>query len=165
MTIVESRLKDGTLVLGTNPDEFDISCQLTNVRYATSYSDDGDAVETLCGDRMAPGEKSDGATLQGTFIQDWTAATGMSAVLWLMANDLTDVDYTYTPNPVGPTFSGKLRVKMPGEFLGGDVNTRLTSDFEWTIVGPWPPTQTAPVGGATTAAAADTKGTKASAAA
>lgn len=156
MTIVESRLKDGALLLGTTPDEFDISCQLTNVRYATSYSDDGDAVETLCGDRMAPGEKSDGATLQGTFIQDWTAATGMSAVLWLMENDLKEVDYKYTPNDESPTFSGKLRVKMPGEFLGGDVNTRLTSDFEWQITGPWPPTQTPPVVTAAATAGAKT---------
>jgi hypothetical protein len=68
-----------------------------------------------------------------------------------MDHDLEDVDYTYTPNPDGPTFSGKLRLKMPGELLGGDVNTRITSDFEWTIVGPWPPTQTPPV---VTAAAA-----------
>lgn len=155
MAIVESRLKEGTLKLGTAPSEFDISCQLTNVRYASSYSDDGDAVETLCGDRIAAGEKSDGATLQGTFIQDWTAATGTSAILYLMDHDLEEVDYTYTPNPDGPTFSGKLRVKMPGEFLGGDVNTRITSDFEWTIVGPWPPTQTPPV--VTAAATASAK--------
>lgn len=151
MAIVESRLKEGSLMLGTTPDQFDISCQLTNVRYATSYSDDGDAVETLCGDRIAAGEKSDGATLQGTFIQDWTAVGNTSAILYLMDHDLEEVDYTYTPNPDGPTFSGKLRLKMPGELLGGDVNTRLTSDFEWTITGPWPPTQTAPVAAAATA--------------
>lgn len=154
MAIVESRLKDGTLTLGTSPSEFDISCQLTNVRYTTSYTADGDAVETLCGDRMAPGEKADGATLAGTFIQDWTAPSTTSAILWLMANDLQDVDYSYVPNPDGPTFSGKLRVKMPSELLGGDVNTRLTSDFEWTIVGPWPPTQT----GGTVAATGATAG-------
>lgn len=152
MAIVESRLKDGSLMLGTAPSQFDISCQLTNVRYATSYSDDGDAVETLCGDKIAPGEKADGATLQGTFIQDWTAPTTTSAILYLMDHDLEEVDYAYTPNPDGPSFSGKLRLKLPSELLGGDVNTRLTSDFEWTCT-TWPPTQTPPV---VTAASATT---------
>lgn len=144
MAIVESRLKDGTLKVGTAPDEFDISCQLTNVRYTASYSDDGDAVETLCGDKIAAGEKNDGGTLAGTFIQDWTAPTDMSAILYLMEHDLQEVDYTYTPNPAGATFTGKLRLKLPGEFLGGDINTRLTSDFEWVITS-WPPTITPPV--------------------
>jgi hypothetical protein len=144
VTITESRLREGTLMLGTSPDQFDISCQLTNVRYTASYSDDGDAVETLCGDKIAAGEKVDGGTLAGTFIQDWTAPDGTSAILYLMEHDLEEVDYTYTPNPDGSTFSGKLRLKLPGEFLGGDVNTRLTSDFEWVITS-WPPTITPPV--------------------
>jgi hypothetical protein len=142
--INESRLKDGTFKLGTTPAEMDISCQLTNIRYASAYSDDGDTVETLCGDKIAAGEKSDGATLQGTFIQDWTAATGASVILYLMEHDLEELDYTYTPNPDGATFTGKVRVKLPSEFLGGDVATRITSDFEWTCVS-WPPVQTPPV--------------------
>jgi hypothetical protein len=142
--ITESRLKEGTLTIGTAPDQLDISCQLTNVRYASSYSDDGDAVETLCGDKIAAGEKNDGATLQGTFIQDWTAPTDTSVILYLLDHDLEEVDYSYTPNPDGSTFAGKVRIKLPGEFLGGDVNTRITSDFEWTCTS-WPPTQTPPV--------------------
>jgi len=146
MTIVESRLKEGTLLLGTAPTEFDISCQLTNVRYTASYSDDGDAIEVLCGDKQAAGEKADGGTLAGTFIQDWTAPTDTSAILYLMANDLQEVDYSYTPNAESATFSGRLRLKLPGEFLGGDINTRLTSDFEWVITS-WPPTITPPVVG------------------
>jgi len=157
VTIVESRLKEGSLLLGTAPDTFDISCQLTNVRYTTSYSDDGDAVETLCGDKLAPGEKNDGGTLAGTFIQDWTAPNNTSAILYLMQNDLQEVDYSYTPNPDGDTFSGKLRLKMPGEFLGGDINTRLTSDFEWVITS-WPPTITT-TGTPATGATAGTPGT------
>jgi hypothetical protein len=148
MAIVESRLRDGTLTIGTAPDDLDLSCQLTNVRYAASYTDDGDAVETLCGDKIAAAEKNDGGSLQGTFIQDWTAATGTSIILYLMDHDLEEVDYTYTPNPDGATFSGKVRIKLPGEFLGGDVNTRISSDFEWTVVS-WPPTITPPVVGTT----------------
>lgn len=154
MAIVESRLKDGTLTVGTTPNDLDLSCQITNVRYASSYSDDGDSVETLCGDKIAAGEKNDGGTLQGTFIQDWTASPSSASIIsYLMAHDLEEVDYTYTPNPAGDTYSGKLRLKLPGEFLGGDINTRLTSDFEWVIT-TWPPTVTAPVGAGTEAASA-----------
>lgn len=156
MTIVESRLREGTFKVGTAPSELDLSCQLTNIRYASGYSDDGDAVETLCGDRKAPGEKSDGGTLQGTFIQDWTAPAGASIILWLMEHDLEEVPYTYTPEVDGSTFSGNVRVKLPSEFLGGDVNTRITSDFEWQVTGPWPPTVVPPAGGATTAATGST---------
>lgn len=154
MTITESRLSHGVLTVGTAPDEMDLSCQITNVRFTSSYSDDGDSVETLCGDRKAAGEKSDGGTLAGTFIQDWTAPNGASVILWLMENDLKEVPYTYTPEEGGSTFSGNVRVKLPSEFLGGDVQTRITSDFEWTVTGPWPPTVTAPVGGATSTATA-----------
>jgi len=153
MAIVESRLVEGTLKVGTAPSELDLSCQITNVRYASSYSDDGDSVETLCGDKIAAGEKNDGGTLQGTFIQDWTAPAATSIISFLMANDLVEMPYTYTPNQAGPTYSGSLRVKLPSEFLGGDVNTRLTSDFEWVIT-TWPPVVTPPT--AQTAAARET---------
>jgi len=143
--ITESRLKEGTYTIGTAPDTLDLSCQLTNIRYASAYSDDGDTVESLCGDKIAAGEKSDGATMQGTFIQDWTAtAAGTSIIMYLLEHDLEEVDYTYTPNPDGATFAGKVRIKLPSEFLGGDVNTRITSDFEWTCTS-WPPAQTPPV--------------------
>jgi hypothetical protein len=154
MAIVESRLRDGVLKVGTAP-ELDLSCQVTNVRYATAYSDDGDAVETLCGDKIAAGEKADGATLQGTFIQDWTAGS-TSIISYLMAHDLQEVPYTYTPNPAGSTYAGSLRLKLPGELLGGDVNTRLTSDFEWVVTS-WPPTITG--GTAATGATAGIPGT------
>ena len=144
MAITESRLREGTLLVGTTPDQLDLSCQLTNVRYTTSYSDDGDAVETLCGDKIAAGQKNDGGTLDGTFIQDWEAPAATGIISFLMAHDLEEVDYEYTPNPESDTYSGRLRLTLPSEFLGGDVNTRLTSDFSWVLTS-WPPTQTPPV--------------------
>jgi hypothetical protein len=134
MTIVESRLREGVVELGTSPDVLDISCQLTNVRLTAAYSDDGEAVETLCGDKLAAGEKADGYTMAGTFIQDWTASPEDASIIWfLMDHNLEEMAFTYTPNPEGPTMTGTLRVKLPAEFLGGDVNVRLSSDFEWTI--------------------------------
>ena len=73
MAIIDSRVKDGVLTLGTTPrgllvpgDEH--PDQL--VRTTTT----GTAVETLCGDQIAPGRKLGSRSLAGTFIQDWTGA-------------------------------------------------------------------------------------------
>lgn len=161
MAIIESRLKEGTVILGTAPDDMDISCQLTNVRLTAAYSDDGDAVETLCGDKIAAGEKADGYTMAGTFIQDFDATPEAASIIWyLMDHNLEEVPFTYTPNVAAPTVAGSLRLKLPAEFLGGDVNVRLSSDFEWTITTEL--TRTPPVVAAAATGSA-TKGTTATA--
>lgn len=149
MAITESRLKDGTLTLGTTPSDMDFSCQVTNARINSSYEDDGDAVETLCGDQIAPGRKLSNRTLAGTVIQDWTAGA-TSVIEWLWDHDLEEVDFEYVPNAAGPTITGKVRVEVPAETYGGDVNSRTTSDFEWGIT--TAVTRTPPVVGATSGA-------------
>lgn len=134
MAITESRVKDGELLLGTTPGQ-DFSCQVTNIRINSAYSDDGDALEVLCGDTVPPGRKLDSRSLAGTFVQDWTAADPASLTKYLYAHDLEVVDFVYTPNAAGDTVSGQVRVEVPGESWGGDVNTRITSDFEWFLQG------------------------------
>ena len=136
MAITESRLKDGVLELGPTATAFDMSCQVTNARINSSYDDDGDAVETLCGDQIPAGRKLSGRSLAGTFIQDWTAAAAASITEYCYLHDLEEVAFTYTPNAAGPTLSGTLRIEVPAETYGGDVNTRLTSDFEWQLTAP-----------------------------
>jgi hypothetical protein len=133
MTITESKLKDGVLSLGTTPTELDFSCQVTNARINSTYDDDGDAQETLCGDVIPAGRKLGGRSLAGTFIQDWTADAALSITEYCYDHDLEIVAFTYTPNVDGPTLSGSLRIEVPAETYGGDVNTRLTSDFEWSL--------------------------------
>lgn len=133
MAITESRLKDGVLALGTAPGDMDFSCQVTNARINSSYDDDGDAVETLCGDQIPAGRKLSGRSLAGTFIQDWTAAAATSITEYCYDHDLEEIAFTYTPNAAGPTLSGMLRIEVPAETYGGDVNARLTSDFEWSL--------------------------------
>lgn len=135
MAITESRLKDGTLTLGTTPGDIDFSCQVTNARVNSAYSDDGDAVETLCADMIPAGRKLDGRSLAGTFIQDWTAAAD-SITEYCFDHDLEEVAFSYMPNATGPTLTGTLRIEVPAETYGGDVNTRITSDFEWALVAP-----------------------------
>ncbi|MET0767367.1 MAG: hypothetical protein ABWY50_06970 [Aeromicrobium sp.] len=134
MTIVESRLKDGTLKLGTTPSDLDFSCQVTNARINSSYEDDGDAVETLCGEMIAAGRRLSGRALAGTFIQDWTAAAVESITDYCYTHDLETVAFEYKPaGDTGPTLTGSLRIEVPSETYGGDVNSRLTSDFEWQL--------------------------------
>jgi hypothetical protein len=110
-----------------------MSCQVTNARINSSYDDDGDPVETLCGDMIPAGRKLSGRALAGTFIQDWTAAAAASIVEYCYDHDLENVAFTYTPNVAGPTLSGTVRIEVPAETYGGDVNSRLTSDFEWAL--------------------------------
>ena len=115
MAIVESRVKDGVLSLGTDPDDIDFSCQVTNARINTSYTDDGDSLETLCGDTIPPGRKLDSRSLAGTFVQDWTAATSITDFVW--DHELEEMAFTYTPNVDGPTLTGTLRVEVPARDL------------------------------------------------
>lgn len=144
MAITESRLKDGELKLGTSPTELDFSCQVTNARINSTYDDDGDSVETLCGDQIPAGRRLSGRALAGTFIQDWTAATG-SITEFCYDHDLEELAFSYTPNAdAGPTLSGTLRIEVPSETYGGDVNTRITSDFEWSLTAPLVRTPAAP---------------------
>jgi len=150
--ITDSRVKEGTLTLGTTPGT-DFSCQVTNIRVNSSYDDDGEAVETLCGDQIAAGRKVGGRALAGTFIQDFTDPLGLVAYCW--EHDLEVVDFSYVPNLEGPTITGTVRVEVPAETYGGDVNTRVTSDFEWGMQSK--PVFTAPVVAGTAARGAKAK--------
>lgn len=132
MTINESRLKNGTLELGPTTGKVDFSCQLTNVRVTSAYSDDGDTVTTLCGDTKPAPRKLDGHKLEGTLIQDFDEPDGVIAYLW--AHDLEVVAYSYTPNDAGaPTLTGTLQIEIPADTYGGDTGARITSDFVWNL--------------------------------
>jgi hypothetical protein len=131
MTITESRLKTGVLTLGDAPDGDDtFACQATNVRVTPSYDDDGDAVETLCGDEI-PAGKRESWVLAGTSIQDFDEPDGFLAFCFEHA--METVPFTWQPNPNAPTWSGTCVVVAVEE--GGDVNTRITTDWEFDIVG------------------------------
>ena len=140
--ITESRVKSGTLTFGgegggTAPDGTVFACQATTVKVTPSYDDDGDAVETLCGDSIAAGKK-DKWTLNGTSIQDFDDPEGFLA--YCFENSLLTVAFTWVPNIVGaPTWAGDVVIRALEE--GGDVNTRLTTDWEFDIQGR--PTRTA----------------------
>jgi hypothetical protein len=152
MAIHESRLMNGTLKLGPTATQLDVSCQVTNARITSAYSDDGDAVTTLCGDTKPPPRKLDGHKLEGTVVQDFDLDTGVIAFLW--ANDLQVVAYEYVPNDVAtcPVITGTVMIEIPTDTYGGDVNKRITSDFTWNMQEK--PTFTPPLGGTLDAQAA-----------
>ena len=132
MTINESRLKNGTLTLGPTTGAVDVSCQLTNVRITSAYSDDGDTVTVLCGETKPAPRKLDGHKLEGTLIQDFGVDESVIDYLW--DHDLEVVAYEYVPNDSGaPTITGTLQIEIPADTYGGDTGARLTSDFVWNL--------------------------------
>ena len=153
MPITESRVRTGTLTFGgsgggTGPDGTTFACQATTVKVTPSYDDDGDAVETLCGDSIPAGKKEKW-TINGTSIQDFDDPEGFLAYCY--TNSLQTVAFTWTPNPTGPTWAGDCVIKALEE--GGDVNSRLTTDWEFDVSGR--PTRTLADGGTTTQATAE----------
>jgi hypothetical protein len=137
--ITESRLKSGTFTLGATPGD-DFACQATNVRMTPSGEDDGDAVETLCGDQIAAGKKVSWV-LAGTAIQDFDDPDGFQS--YCLDNSTLTVAFSWSPSATSPTYTGNV-VIVPLE-IGGDVNSRLTTDFEFDMDGP--PTVTPPAAG------------------
>ena len=80
MTITDSRVKQGTLTFGgggggTGTGGTVFACQATAVKVTPSYDNDGDPVETLCGDDLPAGKK-ESWVIGGTSIQDFDDPDG-----------------------------------------------------------------------------------------
>jgi hypothetical protein len=142
MPITESRVKQGTLTFGgegggTPTTGTVFACQASTVKVTPSHDNDGDRVETLCGDSIPAGKK-ESWTLNGTSIQDFDDPEGFLA--YCFTNSMQTVAFEWVPNVSGaPTWAGEVVILALEE--GGDVNTRLTTDWEFEIVGI--PTRTA----------------------
>jgi hypothetical protein len=137
--INDSRLRNGTLKLGAvGTGQIDLSCQITNTRITTAYSDDGDALTVLCGDTVPPPRKLDGHKLEGTMVQDFDFMEGQGGIIdYLWNHNLEVVDFEFVPNDTteSPTITGTLQIEIPTDTYGGDVNTRTTTDFVWSMQG------------------------------
>jgi hypothetical protein len=132
--ITESRLKSGLLTLGGDDlgvGGVEFSCQASNVHVTPSYNDDGDQLETLCGDVIPPGKK-ESWVLAGTSIQDFDDPLGF--LTYCFDNRMTTVPFVWQPNlTAAPKWSGQVVIVALEE--GGDVNTRLTTDWEFDVSG------------------------------
>lgn len=139
MAVMTSRVKEGVLTFGAAPTPVDFSCQPTNVRLTPTTATE-DPVETLCGDSVA-GTGSTTWVLAGTAIQDFDDPDGF--VNYCFTHDGDTVDFSWQPNADGGTYTGQCVVQAVE--IGGDVNARITTDFEFAINGT--PTLTPPVAG------------------
>jgi hypothetical protein len=127
MTITESKLKSGTLTFTIAPAAaVSFACQATNVRITPDHNEDGDAVETLCGDKLTP-DTTRADALNITAIQDFDDPDGFVAFSW--ANDLAEAVVSWKPNATSPTYGGTVQGRAVE--VGGDVNKRITTDAEW----------------------------------
>lgn len=135
MAVVDSKLKTGKLVLGgivspAVPPAIEVSCQPTNVRLEPTFNETGDAVETLCGDTLSPATTCTWA-LMGTSIQDFDNKDGL---LWYCyENNLLNKQFMWQPNTGATKFTGTVNIRAVN--IGGDVNIRNTSDFEFPVQG------------------------------
>ena len=134
MAITESRIKNGSLLLGDPAVEY--GTQPTNVRISPDTADGGgssdDDIEVLVGEISAGGGSAESLTakLNLTAIQDWANATGLIAFAW--KNNGLIQPFTWKPNATAANdWTGKVQVQAIE--TGGEVNKRLTTDIEWKI--------------------------------
>lgn len=134
MAIIDSRLLNGELTFGPTATTISFSCQATNVVVEQEDGDEEDTVTVLCGETAGGGTTPGPWHITGTVVQDFDAAAATNITKWSYDNRNTEQDFSFTPNDVtgAPTITGRVKVKFLG--LGGDVNTRITRDFDWAIV-------------------------------
>lgn len=124
-------LGPGILTLGDAAAATDISCQISAARIAWEKDADDD-VPVLCGDTV-PGGIVYTAALSGTLFQDFSSATAIGQYTW--DNKGTQVPFVFVPSEAwGQQATGTLTID-PIDFGGDEVKAKMTSDFEFAIVG------------------------------
>jgi hypothetical protein len=120
----------GKLTIGASGDLTTFSGQVTSCRLVPSV-DNGDQIKVLSGESVA-GDRSESFTLEGTLLQDF-GATG-STTEWLFNNRGETHVFSFEPSTAaGKKFTGSLIVEAIE--VGGDVDTKPTSDFTFNLVG------------------------------
>lgn len=129
MTVVESKLRTGVLKFGETGAEVEYGCQATSVIIASSYKEDGDPVEVLCGDSL-PAATTVAKSLKITAIQDFDDAAGL--MRYLRDHELEEVPFRWQANPQSETAVGTVQVRL-GDW-GGEVGKRITTAPELPII-------------------------------
>lgn len=129
MPVKSQTMGPGTLTIGEVGTPLDLTAQVKACK-VTPSAESEDAVRTLSGESLA-GQRTYTWALSATLIQDLTEE-GMFDYTW--GNAGTQVPFQFTPSTAaGRTVSGTVIVD-PLE-LGGDVDAKNTTEFEWVIVG------------------------------
>ncbi len=129
MTVVESKLRTGSLKLGDVGAEVEFGCQATSVIIASSYKEDGEPVEVLCGDNL-PAATTVAKSLKITAIQDFDNAAGL--MRYLRDHELQEVPFSWQANEQAEIASGTVQVRL-GDW-GGEVGKRITTGPELPII-------------------------------
>lgn len=120
----------GSLTIGASTDLTVFSGQVTACRLVPSV-DQGDAINVLSGETVA-GDRTESFTLEGTLLQDLGATE--STTEWLYENRGETHVFEFVPSTAkGRKITGSLVVEAIE--IGGDVSTKPTSDFSFTVVG------------------------------
>lgn len=120
----------GTLTIGAAADLTNFSSQVTSAKLVPS-SETGDTIYVLSGESVS-GDFTETYTLEGTFLQDF--GTAGSKTEWLFNNAGETHVFEFTPNTVaGKKITGSLVVTSVE--IGGDVNSKPTSDFTFNVIG------------------------------
>lgn len=122
-------LGPGTLVLGSVGTQLDMSCQLTEIKFAAE-GDSEDPENVLCGDVIA-GARTYNWTMSGALFQDIEKD---GVIDWSWKNAGVEVPFKFVPDATtGASVTGRVTVD-PIEF-GGTVKTKNKSEIEWSISG------------------------------
>lgn len=120
----------GKLTIGASSDLTTFEGQVTSCRLVPSV-DQGDNIAVLSGESVA-GDRTESWSLEGTLLQDF-GSTG-SRTEWLFNNRGETHVFEFEPSTAaGKKFTGSLVVEAIE--VGGDVNTKPTSDFNFKVIG------------------------------
>lgn len=122
-------LGPGSFSLGEIGTPLDMSCQLTSLAIEWEV-DAEDAEPTLCGGSIG-GARNYTATIKGSVFQD-IETDGVIDYTWKHKG--IEAPFKFVPDEAGTAMvTGRITIDPIN--LGGDVRTRVKSDFEWTCVG------------------------------
>ena len=131
MAVESITIGPGTLSIGATDKLTTFESQTTSCKLVPSV-DKGDNIPVLSGEEVA-GDRSESFTLEGTFLQDF-GSTG-SRTEWLFTHRGEQHPFVYVPNTAkGKKITGTLTVEAVE--IGGDVKSKPTSDFEFSLIGP-----------------------------
>lgn len=133
MPIARMKLFHGQLTIGEEGTLQTFGSQVTSITLTPSV-DRGDDVFVLDGG-TAPGDRTESWVMAGTLLQDFGETTNETALTeFCFTNRGKELPFVFVPNDTSAKqVTGNLVVEAVA--IGGDVNTQVTSDFEFPLVG------------------------------
>lgn len=122
----------GTLQIGAVGSEIDVSCFVNSMRI-TASKDESDSTTKLCG-TVKPGKITYTYSLSGNLDVDSDDPDGLFALS--QAAPGTQAPFTFTPNTDAETSASGILVIDPLDFGADEFGDDMTSDLEFTLVGP-----------------------------